>query len=276
MFELPEYVNFAKQINTTLSGKRIAEGRLGNSPHKFVWYNRSPSEFQSLTKGKVIGRAYSKGKWLFIPLEPKYLLVFGESGGRILYHPPDTSIPKKYHLLLAFSDRSSLTAMTQMWGAMELYKKNDELNRKYIKDMKPIPTDEMFTLAYFKSLIDDLSKESALSVKGLLTQNQLIPGLGNAIAQDILFNAKLHPKHLIHDLTVVQKRRLFLSIKSTIQSAIEGGGRNDERDLFDQPGEYTRIMDKNAVGHPCPGCGRLIEKIQFLGGACYFCPKCQT
>ena len=49
MFELPEYTILAKQINTTLTGKTIKQGNLGNSPHKFVWYNRKPDEFTQLT-----------------------------------------------------------------------------------------------------------------------------------------------------------------------------------------------------------------------------------
>jgi formamidopyrimidine-DNA glycosylase len=34
-------------------------------------------------------------------------------------------------------------------------------------------------------------------------------------------------------------------------------------------------MDAAAAGKPCPSCGTTVEKIQYLGGAAYFCPKCQ-
>ena len=55
MFELPEYINLANQMNATLMGKTIQSGSLGNSPHKFVWYNRGQTEFASLTQDKTIG-----------------------------------------------------------------------------------------------------------------------------------------------------------------------------------------------------------------------------
>ena len=139
MFELPEFTTLAKQMNETLKGKRIKEGRLGNTPHRFIWYNRKPDEFAKLAKGKTIGAARAKGKWLFIALEPGYVLVFGECGGKILYHPAGTLPPSKYHLLLGFDDGSSLSATTQMWGAMELYEKGKERNRQYIKDMRTTP-----------------------------------------------------------------------------------------------------------------------------------------
>jgi formamidopyrimidine-DNA glycosylase len=112
MFELPEFVTLARQMNETLTGKIVRRGSLGNSPHKFVWYNRTPEEFARLTQGKTIGEARVRGKWLSVPLDPGYLLLFGECGGRLLYHPAGSALPEKYHLWLTFDDGSSLTAMT--------------------------------------------------------------------------------------------------------------------------------------------------------------------
>lgn len=61
----------------------------------------------------------------------------------------------------------------------------------------------------------------------------------------------------------------------TVQDIIAGGGRSDETNLFGQPGKYVRLMDSAAAGKPCPECGTTVQKMQYLGGACYFCPKCQ-
>ena len=275
MFELPEYVTLARQANDTLKGKTIQRGQLGNSPHKFVWYNRSRDEFESLAQGKRIGEAWAKGRWLFIPLEPGYVLLLGECGGRVLYHSPGSKLPKKYHLHLMFQDDSFLTATTQMWGAMELYEEGEERERKYVKGMRTTPIEPEFTFEYFTALVGDLLKEKKQSAKGLLTQDQTIPGLGNAIAQDILFRARLHPRHALGDLTADQMRALYDAILNTVGEAIEKGGRYDEYDLHGNRGGYVRIMDKNAVGRPCPECGGDVQKVAYLGGACYFCVNCQ-
>jgi formamidopyrimidine-DNA glycosylase len=275
MLELPEFVNFAKQINKTLSGKTIRKGTLGNSPHKFVWYNRSHEEFEELIEGKIVGHSYAEGKWLFVELNPGYVLLLGECGGKILYHPPQSRIPKKYHLLVVFDDDSFLSATTQMWGAIELYKKGEERNRQYVKDMNATPVESEFTFGYFNDLIDSLSETGKKTVKGLLTQDQTILGIGNAIAQDILFKAGLHPKQPIDDLSQKQRKELYIAIKSTIDEIITCGGRNDEYDLYNSLGKYIRLMDKRSVGKPCTRCGTRIETIQYLGGACYYCPSCQ-
>ena len=275
MFDLPEFVTLAMQMNDTLQGKVIQRGCLGNSPHKFVWYNRSQDEFERLTRGKTVGEARAKGKWLFIPLEPEYVLLLGECGGKVLHHPPGAKMPKKYHLYITFEDESFLTATTQMWGAMELYEQGEESEREYVKGMRTTPIEPGFTFEYFSVLIDDLIAGKKRSAKGLLTQDQLIPGLGNAIAQDILFRARVHPRHPIDGLSVAQREALYRAILDTVQEVIEKGGRNDEFDLYGRRGGYIRLMDSKAVGCPCPECGGTIEKMQYLGGACYYCPNCQ-
>lgn len=276
MFELPEYVTLASQINATLLGKTVCSGSLGNKPHKFVWYNRSHEEFALLTAGKRVGKATTRGRWLFLPLEPSYVLVLGECGGKMLYHAPGAPLPGAYHLCLAFDDGSALTLMTAMWGAMELYEAGQEQERPYVKGMRSTPLDAEFTFDYFCALIVGLLAGEKRSVKGLLTQDQLIPGLGNAIVQDILFRARLHPKHPLAGLDAGQRRALYDAVLATVRAAIGLGGRYDETDLFGNPGRYVRQMDREAAGRPCPVCGTMVDKIQYLGGACYFCPQCQV
>jgi formamidopyrimidine-DNA glycosylase len=100
-------------------------------------------------------------------------------------------------------------------------------------------------------------------------------GIGNSYAQDILFRARLSPRRKIPDITLAERERLYHAIQETVSQAIQAGGREDERDLFDRPGGYRRLMSSQTAGTPCPVCGSTIEKIAYLGGACYLCPQCQ-
>ncbi len=275
MFELPEIATLAQQMNLTIRGKITAAGQLGNSPHKFVWYNRSPQEFTELSQGRIVGEAKAKGRWLFLDLDPGYRLVIGEWGGRLQFHPKGSELPKKFHLYLPFMDGSFLTAMTQMWGAAELYEQGKELERAYIKGMKYTPIEPEFTFDYFQNLVTAVLAEKSQSAKGLLTQDQTIPGLGNSIAQDILYQARIHPRRSLMSLSANELQALYHSICQTVHACIQSGGRNDELDLFGKAGRYQRLMDKSMVGKPCKKCATVIEKIAYLGGACYFCPGCQ-
>jgi formamidopyrimidine-DNA glycosylase len=275
MFEIPEYVTIARQMTEGISAKRIVEGSLGNSPHKFVWYNLEPAEFAANVKGKAIGKAYTRGRWLFVPVGDGHVLVFGECGGKILLHESSSVLPKKYHLSLRFNDGTALSATTQMWGAMELYEKGKELERQYIRGMRTTPTEPEFSSTYLSALMKEAIANGNKTVKAILTQDQMIPGLGNAIAQDIMFKAKLHPKQPLEALQRNHVENLHQAILKTLKEAIRLGGRNDEFDLYGNRGRYVRLMDNKAAGHPCPECGTRIEKTSYLGGACYFCPSCQ-
>ncbi len=246
-----------------------------NASHKFVWYNRTHDEFEDLTRGKTVGQAEVRGRWLFLPLEPGHVLVLGECGGKVLYHTPGSKVPKKFHLYVAFDDESFLTATTQMWGAIELYEHGAERERQYVKDMRPTPTDPEFTFDYFCALIDNLIQGKKRSAKSLLTQDQLVPGLGNAIAQDILFRARLHPKLPLADLALEQRRALYQAIIDTVHEVIDRGGRYDEFDLYGNRRGYVRFMDRRAVGTPCPVCATVIGKESHLGGSIYTCSGCQ-
>jgi formamidopyrimidine-DNA glycosylase len=275
MFELPEIRTLATQMDETLTGAVVHEGFLGNRPHKFVWYNQTHADFARLTHGKRIGRATARGKWLLVPLKPGFVLVVGECGGKLLYHPEGEPRPAKYHMLLTFEDGSALSAVTKMWGAYELYPQGEEQERRYIKGMRTTPADPGFTLSYFQALVEEVTATGKRSAKGLLTQDQLIPGLGNGVAQDILFRARLHPRTDLALLTSDQLRTLHDAIRETVAEVTEMGGRNDEVDLFGRAGGYKRVMDASALKRPCPRCGGTVQKIQYLGGTCYFCPACQ-
>ena len=53
------------------------------------------------------------------------------------------------------------------------------------------------------------------------------------------------------------------------------GGRDTELDMFGRAGGYRTILSKNTVNTPCPVCGTIIGKEAYMGGAVYFCEKCQ-
>ena len=109
----------------------------------------------------------------------------------------------------------------------------------------------------------------------MLATEQRIPGVGNGVLQDILFNAGIHPRRKKSSMSDTDKSRLFKSLKTTLKNMTELGGRDTEKDFFGNNGGYKTILSKNTVKHPCPDCGDLIRKEPYLGGAVYYCPSCQ-
>jgi formamidopyrimidine-DNA glycosylase len=103
-------------------------------------------------------------------------------------------IPDKHQLLLEFGDKSMLIASIQMYGGVGCFLQNELDNTYYsVAKEKPSPLLKKFDEKYFTKLINDDHVQN-LSVKAFLATEQRIPGLGNGVLQDILFNAKVHPK----------------------------------------------------------------------------------
>ena len=77
-----------------------------------------------------------------------------------------------------------------------------------------------------------------MSVKAFLVTEQRIPGLGNGVLQDILFNAGVSPKRKMSSVDGKDMENLLEAMKSTLGAMLENGGRDTEKDLFGNKGRY--------------------------------------
>jgi len=270
MIELPEATTIAMQMNYELKGKTIEYGNRGNSPHKFAFYNHSPEEYETILKDRTIGESKGFGSLILTCLEPDHFLILGGGGERILFHRSEETLPKKYQLLLQFKDDTYLTVTVQGWGFNQI-KNQSEISSEGVS-----PISDAFTYDYFKSLFSGLKEADPRSAKFFIISKPGIWGVGNGYLQDILFRAKIHPRRRVIELADYEKMALYEAAKETIKQAVDLSGRDDEKDLYGNFGGYKRILDSRTNGTPCPECGTTIEKISFLGGASYFCPKCQV
>lgn len=273
MIELPEATVLSREINDTLSGKRITSLIVAQNPHKFAWYHEDPEKYQDLMINKKIMKSNNHGGFVKIEIEGDAILLLSE-GIRIRYFKEGEQLPPKHQLLIEFSDLSTLICSVQMYGGLVAFLDGDYDNEYYgSAKTKPSPLTDEFNHEYFNQLLNNSSEK--LSLKAFLATEQRIPGLGNGVLQDILFNASLHPKRKINTLDEANKKTLFKSIKTTLMKMADDGGRDTERDIFGYAGGYKTILSKNTVNKPCPNCDTLIEKQAYMGGSIYVCPTCQ-
>lgn len=273
MIELPEGIVLAKQIDSALKGKRIIDIAAASSPHKFAWFNGEPAEYGKLFTGRVIEGAHSYGGKLHIRLDGGAGFMFCD-GVVLRYYTDQAAIPKKHQLYIKFDDGTYLICTIQMYGGIYGYTSRldniyDELART-----KPAVFSDEFDLNYFSELINGALKPKH-SAKAFLATEQRIPGLGNGVAQDILFNAEISPKRDIATLTQEETARLYGSVRKTLAEMIDKGGRNVEKDLYGNPGGYETVMSANTYMFPCPRCGGDVRKEAYMGGSVYYCPGCQ-
>ena len=272
MIELPEAAVLAKQINETVAGKKIKDVVAAHSPHKLVWYFGDPQGYTDLLTGKVISGAASYGGQVEISAG-KARILFSD-GVNLRHYDKTEQAPDKHQLLLRLDDGSCLVGWVQMYGGISTFLEGANDNKYYlIARERPSPLSGAFSVAYFASLFD--AGTAKLSLKAFLATEQRIPGLGNGVLQDILFNAKMHPKKKAGTLSTADRRVLFDSVKNTLSEMTAKGGRETEKDLRGEPGGYITRLSRNTVGHPCSICGTFIKKEAYLGGSIYYCAGCQ-
>jgi len=274
MIELPEAVHIADQLNDTVFGKHIAGIIAVHTPHKLAWYYGEPLTYSDLLIGRTIGKARPFGSMVETKAENTNIL-FGE-GVNVRFHDKGDPRPAKHQLLLEFEDRSALSFSIQMYGGVGAFPEGELDNIYYrVAKEKPFPLTPAFDKDYFYGIVSGPEVQK-LSMKALLATEQRIPGLGNGILQDILFNARMHPKKKVNSLSDEDKEVLFNAVKTTISMMASKGGRDTELGLFGHHGGYKTMLCKNAVNKPCPVCGTIIKKEAYMGGSIYYCEKCQA
>lgn len=273
MIEIPEAIVLAEQCKQILTGKVVEEVLAGLSPHKFAWYVGEPGDYPKKLVGKRVQTAQAFGGHIEMELGDVFLAF--SDGIQLSYLEENQKLPKKHQLLIRFTDQSVLVASVRMYGGIWCFFEGEWDNIYYqLAKKKPGPLDEGFTPAYFRALVNE-KRVQKLSVKAFLATEQRIPGLGNGVLQDILYDAGIHPKQKLHALTESDKEGIYHSIHRVLSEMVEKKGRDTEKDLLDQPGGYRTKMSRKTLGTNCPKCGSQIQKASYLGGSIYYCPHCQ-
>jgi formamidopyrimidine-DNA glycosylase len=272
MLEIPESYTISHQAENILAGKKIAKVLQATSPHKFTWYNGDPALYADMLVGREIESARGHGAYVDLICDNDTSISIGD-GTNLKYFTATEIHPTKHQLLISFEDGSFLAFTVSMYGAIFAYK--GELDNSYHRgSLNSIsPLYDAFDEAYFESIFKGVKKD--LSIKALLAIEQRIPGLGNGVLQDILFKAALHPRRKISTISDFEKGDLFHSLKVTLQSMADKGGRDTEKDFYGNWGKYKTLLSKNTYKDTCPNCGGDIVKEAYLGGTVYYCPNCQ-
>jgi len=270
MPELPEITVIAKQMNKEITGKRIATIE-AKQPKNL---NMPVQKFVKTAKGKTVNNVSSKGKWIFIKLNPAhYLLINRGMNADILHFTPNHKLPPKYQFKLTFTDKTGFTIQFQWFGYIHLIPEKDLTTHKLTAKLGISPTDKKFTLEYFKKLLANRKAR----IKNFLVNQKNIAGIGNVYIQDILFKAKLHPNQKISTLSGKEITNLYHAIQTILNHSIQLGGLAYEKDFYGQKGKLTitKFLVGYKTGKPCPTCKTPITKIKTGSTSSYICPKCQ-
>jgi formamidopyrimidine-DNA glycosylase len=219
--------------------------------------------------GRRFAAVSRRGKFLLLGLERDMTLVINPMlAGRLRYGEPLERPRVRDALVLGLADGRELR-----------YHDAADMGKVYLaRDLAQIPafagqgpeaTDPALTLAVFHERL----RRHRGELKGILTNQSFVAGLGNAYADEILWAARLYPFRRRTDLNDDDIARLYAAVRSVLSEAIET--------LRVRVGEAidVEVRDFLAVhgqpGQPCPRCGSSISEVKRQRIATHFCRTCQ-
>lgn len=266
MPELPDLEIIRRALAPRLTGAAIAEARVHRPT---VFRNLLDGDLASRLAGERFAGVNRRGKFLLLPLQGGATLVINPMlAGRIRYGAPLPRDRARDALILTLADGNELR-----------YHDAADMGKVYLTDdMARVPTfagqgpdadDPALTLDLFRQRLRKHHGE----IKGILTNQAFVAGIGNAYADEICWAAGLYPFRRRASLSADEIARLHRVMGVVLEKAI---GVLAERvgDALD-----VEVRDFLAVhgkpGEPCPRCGLPISQVTRERRATHFCRTCQ-
>jgi formamidopyrimidine-DNA glycosylase len=273
MPELPEVETIARSLEPRIKGRAISAIELLYRP---LLRGGRPGRLGGLIGRRVLG-VRRRGKMLLIGIEGGRTLVFHlKMTGQFLFAASSEPRDKHVRLAIRFEDgRNELRFRdVRKFGFLLCLEGDPERSSSELSCLGPEPLE--VGLPDFASTL----KTRRGRIKSLLLDQTRIAGIGNIYADEMLFDARIHPERSASSLRADAVSRLLLSMKKILSLAIEAGGSTlaDEgyRDADGNAGDFQfahKVYDRE--GEPCLVCGTPIKMKRIGGRSSHFCPKCQ-
>lgn len=122
-------------------------------------------------------------------------------------------------------------------------------------------------------------KSKKLAMKTLLLNQEIVSGIGNIYADEMLWQARIHPRQRADRVAVTRIHDLLIAGQEVMHRALAQGGTSFD-DLYvnvnGQSGYFDRSLNAYGQhGKPCPRCGAEIRREKFHNRSSHFCPQCQ-
>jgi formamidopyrimidine-DNA glycosylase len=110
-------------------------------------------------------------------------------------------------------------------------------------------------------------------VKSVLTDQQIIAGIGNIYSDEILFQARIDSAARMDELTLNQIKQLFLTMREVLKTAITHGAGSE---LFTERMPKGTLLPERKKGGHCRRCRSPLNVFKVGDPTAYCCPQCQN
>lgn len=270
MPELPDLTIVAEELARRISGKTVAEATAPTP----ILLRATPADLHAL-EGLRLGRAARRGKFLLLPFDRdattvQLLAANPMLAGRFwLIDRARERVRARTGLRLRFTDGTELRYVDrEMLGKLYVVAPDELDTIPGWSEMGPDADDPALTLEVFRQRI----RRHPGELKPLLRNGRFVAGIGNAYADEILWEARLAPFRRRSTLKPEEVDRLYAAMRSVLADATARLRDLVPPHIETQHREFLRVHLRG--GEPCPRCGRGLRQI---GGdeATTFCRTCQ-
>ncbi|GHA43706.1 formamidopyrimidine-DNA glycosylase [Salinimicrobium marinum] len=257
MPELPEIALSKKYIDSTSLHDKIVKVEF---PQKSLLHNPE-KDFHNALMGKKFRETRQLGKYLFLKIEEGSWLVFHFGMTGKLEYYSNQEAPKYTHMIISFDNDYHLAFVCRRkLGKIYLAAGVEEFReeKSFGKDALDLTREEFV----------ELLQQKKGSIKGAITDQHVISGIGNVYADEILYQCEIHPKTKTEKLSEKERETLYRETQTVLKTAINNEGRRSQL-----PENYLTPHRKE--GADCPKCSGKVEMIKVSGRSTYFCPDCQ-
>ena len=272
MPELPEVETVRRGLMSLVAGSKVSQVEV-LYPKMIIG---ASDEFKQRLTGQTLERIDRRGKFLLLRFSNEWTVISHlRMEGKYFVRQADAPVEKHTHVIFTLADGRQLRYNdVRTFGRMPLVQTGSEQTIKSLAKLGPEPTAAEFSFATF---YEQLQKKKKAIKPALLDQN-LVVGIGNIYADEILWLSKVHPATPCNQLTSKQAQAIHDNTIEELSKAVEAGGTTirSYTDAFEQTGSFQFALHAyGQTGKPCPRCQTPIEKIVLAQRGTHFCPHCQ-
>jgi DNA-formamidopyrimidine glycosylase len=272
MPELPEVESLAAFLRERAVGHAIARADAAS----FAVLKTFDPPLDALT-GQVVQAVGRHGKFLDLSCGPDLHLIMhlARAGWLRWREELPTTPPKPGKSPLAFRlrlDDGSGFELTEAGTRKRLavYLVHDPADVPGVATLGPDPLAPDFTIDTLAGLLAGRRTQ----IKGVLRDQHIIGGIGNAYSDEVLHVAKMSPFKIAASMSADEVQTLYDAIVETLRDAVERSAGLAAKDLKGEKKTGLRVHGK--TGEPCPVCGDTVREVSFADSAFQYCATCQT
>jgi len=262
--ELAE-VEHNRKVWTRGEGRKVLEVAVRNvrSP---VWQGLRPATLVTALTGKLLTGSETHGKQMLFQFgRDIWLSIHLGMTGQLSVESSDYLLQKHDHLALRQADHWLVFSDQRRFGRVRVARGMNQPD--WWTRLPPPILSPKFTKDW---VAEFCARRKRTPLKSLLLMQERFPGIGNWMADEILWRAGLNPKTLAGDLSLARIGKLYRSIRGVTEAALQ---KMDENWEFPSTWLFSHRWQDG--GH-CPRCGTKLRREKIGGRTTCWCPSCQA